>query len=117
MRNPPTRGVGGYGVSLPIQVRGSETFFPDFLWSIDGRAFAIDTTGVPLLDAKVRGKLLVLPNPTLALLTRGGVSVNLDMLESKDGRTLVLAGPSGPQRTHHPSLDVLVAALRAFATR
>jgi type III restriction enzyme len=112
MRNPPTRGMGGYGVPLPVQVAGSQTFFPDFLWWIDGRAFALDTTGVHLLDAKVRGKLLALPNPTLALVTRGRVSVNLDTLEAKEGWTLVLAGPAGPRRTHHADLSALLQALR-----
>lgn len=112
MRNPPTRGMGGYGVPLPVQVGGSQTFFPDFLWWIDGHAFAIDTTGVHLLDAKVRGKLLALANPTLSLVTRGRVSTNLDTLESKDGWTLVLPGAAGPRRTHHEGLAALLAALR-----
>jgi type III restriction enzyme len=113
VRNPPTRALGGYGVPMPVQVGGSQTFFPDFLWWVDEHCFAIDTTGVHLLDAKVRGKLLALTTPRIALVTAGRVSPNLDTLEERAGWTLVLPGTAGPRRTHHPALAQVLAALRA----
>jgi type III restriction enzyme len=115
MRNPPTRGMGGYGIPLPIQVGGSQAFYPDFLWWVDRRCFAIDTTGAHLLDTKVRGKLLALANPILSLVTRGRVSANLDTLESKDGWTLVLSDAGRTRRMHYADLPALVVGLRASA--
>jgi len=72
MRNPP-RG-DGYGIQLPVKVGTSGTFYPDFIWWIDGACFAMDPTGQHILDAKVRGKLLTIDVPKIALITRGRVS-------------------------------------------
>ena len=117
VRNAPTRALGGYGVPMPVQVAGSQTFFPDFLWWVDETCFAIDTTGVHLLDAKVRGKLLALTNPKIVLVTAGRVSANLDTLEERTGWTLVLPGPAAPRRTHYADLGPLLAALGELTVR
>jgi type III restriction enzyme len=115
MRNPPTRAMGGYGIPLPVQVAGSQTFFPDFLWWVDGNCYAIDTTGIHILDAKVRGKLLNLAELQLVLVTRGRVAPTFDTLENRDGWTLVRRGPAGPQRTHFDQLGTLLEAMRNIA--
>jgi type III restriction enzyme len=112
MRNPHTANQGGYGIPMPVQVAGSNAFFPDFLWWIDGVVWAIDTTGVHILGPKVRGKLLALEAPRIALATKGKVSDDLDTLESKDGWTLVLPSPGRVRRSHHADLSALLAALR-----
>ncbi|QIM16037.1 hypothetical protein G7067_05770 [Leucobacter insecticola] len=87
MRNP-TRG-DGYGVLLPVKVGSSNTFYPDFLWWVDGECFAIDPTGKHILEEKVRGKLLTIDRPRIALLTRGKVSRDFHSLSDTDGYTLV----------------------------
>lgn len=87
MRNP-TRG-DGYGVQLPVKVGNSNTFYPDFLWWVDGECFAIDPTGKHILEEKVRGKLLTIDNPKIALITRGKVSADFHSLANTDGYTLV----------------------------
>lgn len=113
MRNPPARSQGGYGVPLPIKVGGSQTFFPDFLWWVDDACWAIDTTGVHILGPKVRGKLLSITEPRLALATRGRVAASLDTLEDDHGWTLVLPGEAGARRSHYATAEELLAALRA----
>jgi type III restriction enzyme len=87
MRNP-TRG-DGYGVLLPVKVGSSNTFYPDFLWWVEGVCFAIDPTGKHILEEKVRGKLLTIDRPKIALLTRGKVSMDFHSLADTDGYTLV----------------------------
>ena len=113
MRNPPTRASGGYGLPMPVQVAGSQNFYPDFLWWIDKTVFAIDTTGVHILGPKVRGKLFSLPLPHVALATRGRVTASLDTVEDRAGWTLLLPGPTGPLRTHFPDATALLVTLRA----
>lgn len=112
MRNPPTRAMGGYGVPLPVAVTGSQTFYPDFLWWIDDTCFAIDTTGIHILDPKVRGKLLNIDEPKLVLATQGRVTATFDSLESTEGWTAVRPGPNGAQRTHYDDLGALLKGLR-----
>jgi len=87
MRNP-ARG-DGYGILLPVKVGTSSTFYPDFLWWVDGKCFAIDPTGKHILEEKVRGKLLTVEKPKIALLTRGTVSADFHSLVDTDGYTLV----------------------------
>ncbi|KTS65026.1 hypothetical protein NS206_05830 [Microbacterium testaceum] len=87
MRNP-TRG-DGYGILLPVKVGTSNTFYPDFLWWVDGECFAIDPTGKHILEEKVRGKLLTIDRPKIAFLTRGKVSADFHNLSDTDGFTLV----------------------------
>jgi type III restriction enzyme len=83
----PARG-SGYGIGLPVKVGSSNTFYPDFLWWIDGTCYAIDPTGAHILNEKVRGKLLTIPKPKIILLTRGRVSRDFSALESEDGWTM-----------------------------
>lgn len=87
MRNP-TRG-DGYGIQLPVKVGSSNTFYPDFLWWVDDVCFAIDPTGKHILEEKVRGKLLTIDNPKIALITRGKVSADLHSITDADGYSLV----------------------------
>jgi type III restriction enzyme len=113
MRNPSARSQGGYGVPLPIKVGGSQSFFPDFLWWVDGGCWAIDTTGVHILGPKVRGKLLTITEPRLALATRGKVAATLDTVENDHGWTLVLPGTAGARRSYYASPEELLTGLRA----
>lgn len=113
MRNPPTRALGGYAIPMPVQVAGSQSFYPDFLWWVDDGAWAIDTTGVHILEPKVRGKLLGLDEPRIALVTRGKVALSLDTLEDKAGWTLLLPTVAGPRRTNFVDIPTLLAALRS----
>jgi type III restriction enzyme len=87
VRNP-ARG-SGYGIGLPVKVGSSSTFYPDFLWWVDGACYAIDPTGAHILNEKVRGKLLTIPSPKIVLLTRGRVSRDFSALESEDGWSMV----------------------------
>ncbi|ROS45998.1 DEAD/DEAH box helicase family protein [Curtobacterium sp. PhB78] len=87
MRNP-ARG-DGYGILLPVKVGTSSTFYPDFLWWVDGKCFALDPTGKHILEEKVRGKLLTVEKPKIALFTRGTVSADFHSLVDTDGYTLV----------------------------
>jgi type III restriction enzyme len=113
MRNPPTTGMGGFGMPMPVKVAGSQTFYPDFLWWVDQTCHAIDTTGLHILGPKVRGKLLSITNPRLALVVRGRVGPKLDTLEDESGWTLMLPGAAGPRRLHFDDLGPLLVALRA----
>lgn len=114
VRTPPTAASGGYGIPLPIKLVSSNTFYPDFLWWVDGGCWAIDTTGAHIIGPKVRGKLLTLLEPRIALVTRGKLATgNVDLLESTDGWTLVLPGPSGARGAHYQSFGAVLAALRA----
>jgi type III restriction enzyme len=116
MRNPPTEALGGYGVPMPVKVAGSENFYPDFLWWVDDTCFAIDTTGVHILPAKVRGKLLDVGYPKIALVVRGRVAESFDSSdESQGGWTLMLRGAAGPRRVFFPDIDQLLVHLRAEA--
>ena len=100
MRNP-TRG-DGYGIQLPVKVGTSNTFYPDFLWWVDGECFAIDPTGKHILEEKVRSKLLTINTPKIALITRGKVSSDFRTLSDTDGFTLVR-----PRKTRTPTPEYL----------
>lgn len=114
-RNFTTAAQNGYGLELPIKVGTSNTFYPDFLWWIDEEAWALDTTGAHILDAKVRGKLLSLPSPTVALVTRGRISADLQRKEDNAGWTLVRAavGAIAARPEHFAGLPDLLGHLRA----
>jgi type III restriction enzyme len=88
-RNPSTANLG-YGLPLPRKAGESATFYPDFLVWADGVVWAIDTTGRHLLDEKVRGKLIALGTPKVALVVRGEVNVENGAREGKEGWTLVI---------------------------
>ncbi|WP_047521860.1 hypothetical protein [Microbacterium sp. ZOR0019] len=111
MRNP-TRG-DGYGVLLPIKVGSSNTFYPDFLWWVDGECFAIDPTGKHILEEKVRGKLLTIDRPKIALLTKGKVSNDFHQLSDTDGYTLVRPRKSRAAAPEY--VNSLVEALERLA--
>lgn len=113
MRNPPAAGQGGYGIPMAIKVGSSENFYPDFLWWVDKTCFAIDTTGLQILASKIRGKLLAIPEPRIALVTRGLVASSFERLEDQDGWTLVLPSPNGPRRLHHSELGAVLTDLRS----
>lgn len=94
VRNPATA-AQGFGIPLPAKVDESTKFYPDFLWWVDeGLCWAIDTTGKHLLNAKVRGKLIALDHPRVALVVRGHVDLTTNTLSSKSGWTLVRARPN-----------------------
>lgn len=111
MRNP-TRG-DGYGVLLPIKVGSSNTFYPDFLWWVDGECFAIDPTGKHILEEKVRGKLLTIDRPKIALLTKGKVSNDFHQISDTDGYTLVRPRKSRAAAPEY--VNSLVEALERLA--
>jgi type III restriction enzyme len=112
MRNPQSAGSGGYGIPMPRKVNGSETFYPDFLWWIDGTCYAIETTALNLLLGKLQGKLLNIVQPKIALVIRGKVAADFLKREEDAGWTLILAGPGIPQRTFFNDLGPLLAAMR-----
>lgn len=66
-----------YGIPLPAKSGGSATFYPDFLWWVNGTVWAIDPTGKHLMNEKIRSKLLTVPAPLkIALVTRGGLDAS-----------------------------------------
>lgn len=113
-RNFTTAAQNGYGLELPQKVKGSNTFYPDFLWWIDGTVWALETTGDYILEPKVRGKLLTLEKPKIALVTRGRLSNDLQRREDDTGWTLLRAVPGGvaPRPERFESLPPLLSALR-----
>jgi type III restriction enzyme len=112
-RNPSTASQG-YGIPLPKKVGDSSTFYPDFLIWKNDICWAVDTTGRHLLDAKVRGKLIALETPRMALVVRGKVDLGSGSREGKDGWSLVLPRQSlSPTVEHSDDLDALVRLLFA----
>lgn len=112
-RNPSTPGLG-FGIPLPMKVdRGSSHFYPDFLWWIGAECYAVETTGRYLLDAKVRGKLLPITEPTIVFVVRGHVNLTDGTQESGEGWSLVRARPSGqrPLVDYREDLDNLLKTL------
>jgi type III restriction enzyme len=90
-RNPSTS-TQGFGIPLPTKVDDSSRFYPDFLWWVtDSLCWALDTTGRHLLNAKVRGKLIALDQPRVALVVRGHVDLVSNAFTSKTGWSLVRA--------------------------
>ncbi|MGT2464147.1 hypothetical protein [Sinomonas atrocyanea] len=94
MRNP-SRG-DGYGIQLPIKVGDSNTFYPDFLWWVNGTCFAIDPTGAHILQDKVRSKLLGIDEPRIALVTQGRILADWSGKEDTVGFTVVRPRHSRP---------------------
>jgi type III restriction enzyme len=84
--NPPR--PPGYGVQLPVKVGTSNTFYPDFLWWVGNSVYALDPTGAHILNEKVRGKLLTLDEPKIALFTRGRVAKDFTGVENEEGWTM-----------------------------
>ena len=112
-RNFSAASQNGYGIPLPIAVGASNTFYPDFLWWIDGACWAIETSGQFILEPKVHGKLVGLDQPRVALVVRGEVSADWRRTEGLTGWTLVRRSNVGmPRPETFPSLDVLLGVLR-----
>ena len=108
----PTSASQGYGIQLPKKVGDSSTFYPDFLIWKKGNCWAVDTTGRHLLDEKVRGKLVTLGTPTVALVVRGKVDLGSGSREGKDGWSLVLGRPNlKPLVEHTDDLGPLIKLL------
>ncbi len=107
-----TRESQGFGIPLPKKVGDSSTFYPDFLIWKKGVCWAVDTTGRHLLDEKVRGKLVALETPRMALVVRGTVDLGSGSREGKEGWSLVLGrGNLRPIVEHSDDLDALVTML------
>lgn len=86
----------GYSLPLPFKVGDSLRFFPDFLWwpnGPDGDAWALDTTGKHLIQEKIRGKLVGIGSPRLALIVRGHVDLAREQTAGIDGWSAVIARP------------------------
>jgi len=117
VRNPDSGGRG-YHVPLPYKVGDSLKFFPDFLWwpdGPDGIVWAIDTTGRHLLQEKIRGKLVALGQPKMALVVRGHSDVDCEQVVGKDGWSAVIARAGTKPLVHHVDdlqrlLELLVAS-------
>jgi type III restriction enzyme len=99
-----------YGIPLPVKSGSSSTFYPDFLWWVKGTVWAIDPTGKFILVEKVRTKLLNVPSPKIALLTRGHLS-SIYTSAGDSGWSLVRfrTGNAAPQ--NFDALDEVLAAL------
>jgi type III restriction enzyme len=110
-RNPANESQG-LGIPLPKKVGDSSTFYPDFLiWKKDV-CWAVDTTGRHLLDEKIRGKLVELGTPRIALAVRGTVDLGSGSREGKEGWSLVIGRPNlKPVVEHSDDLDSLVKLL------
>ena len=108
----PTTDAQGFGIPLPKKVGDSSTFYPDFLIWKKNVCWAVDTTGRHLLDEKIRGKLVVLETPRMALIVRGTVDLDGGSREGKEGWSLVLGRPNlKPIVEHSDDLDILVKRL------
>ncbi len=110
-RNPTTANQG-YGLPLPKKVGDSSTFYPDFLIWKGNKCWAVDTTGRFLLDEKVRGKLIALGTPKMALVVRGEVDLGSGSREGKEGWSLILGRPNlKPVVEHSDDLGALIKEL------
>jgi type III restriction enzyme len=112
MRNTASAELG-FGIPLPIKVGDSTRFYPDFLWWIDGVCWAIDTTGRHLLSDKVRGKLIGLEQPKVALVVRGQIDLPRGVIVDRSGWTVVLARAALAPVVEHS--DDLQHLLKLFA--
>lgn len=93
LRNADT-GDLGYNIPLPFKVGDSLRFFPDFLWwpdGLDAPAWAIDTTGRHLIREKIRGKLVAVGQPRMALVVRGHADLTREQTIGNDGWSAVIA--------------------------
>lgn len=105
----------GYFVPLPMKAGDSLRFFPDFIWwpsGSSGTPWAIDTTGRHLLHEKVRGKLVGITNPRLALVVRGEVDLVKEQTLGSEGWSAVVgrAGLS-PLVEHRAELSTLLTLI------
>lgn len=99
----------GYSIPLPFKVGDSLRFFPDFLWwpnGPSGKALAIDTTGRHLINEKIRGKLVALDQPKVALVVRGDVDLEHEQVTKASVWTAVMARPGIPRPILEKSADL-----------
>lgn len=99
----------GYSIPLPFKVGDSLRFFPDFLWWPSGQehtAWAIDTTGRHLINAKIRGKLFALEEPHVALVVRGEVDLEHEQFTKSNEWTAVISRTGVPRPILKTSPDV-----------
>jgi type III restriction enzyme len=102
VRNADSGDVG-FNIPLPFKVGDSLKFFPDFLWWLNGpdhSAWAIDTTGRHLLNEKIRGKLVSIDHPRIALVVRGHVDLSREKTVAGEGWSAVIA-----RRGMHPLVE------------
>ncbi len=93
----PTTAAQGYGIPLPQKGRGLlERSTPTSDLLKGGECWAVDTTGRHLLDTKVRGKLIDLGRPMMALVVRGEVDLGERRKEGQ-GRMEPCPGSHQPQ--------------------
>ena len=123
LRQPELVGDGGIRVHAggvhgecgpdSVEVAESSRFYPDSLWWVrDDLCWAIDPTGQHLLDAKVRGKLIALDSPRVALVTEGHVDLPANALSGTEGWSLVRARAALPAVAQQfESLEELLASL------
>jgi|GEM_PF-2421260 len=99
----------GYSIPLPFKVGDSLRFFPDFIWWPNGRdqtAWALDTTGRHLINAKIRGKLVALQRPVVALVMRGDVDLDHEQVTKSSNWTAVIARTGVPRPIVQSSSDL-----------
>jgi type III restriction enzyme len=102
-----------YGIPLPLKSATSSTFYPDFLWWVNGTIWAIDPTGKHILNEKIRAKLFSVPDPMkIALVTRGRLDVNFKKL-GEDGWTLVRIRMGNAAPENFESLSDMLSTLIA----
>lgn len=105
----------GYQVPLPFKVGDSLRFFPDFLWWPAGEsheAWALDTTGRHLVQEKIRGKLVGMGSPRMALVVRGQMDLTKEQSIGTDGWSAVIGRPGlQPLIEHHGDLSVLLRVI------
>jgi len=114
-------GSFGYSIPLPFKVGDSLRFFPDFIWwpnGPGGKALAIDTTGRHLINEKIRGKLVALDQPKVALVVRGDVDLEHEQVTKENVWTAVMARPGIPRPilTKEPALSKLLEFLAKSVT-
>jgi type III restriction enzyme len=107
----PSSSVDGWSLPLPAKVGDSNSFYPDFLWWVKKSCFAIDPTGRQILEEKIRGKLLALNNPRIALVTRGRITSQWTRTESEGWTLLVPREGMKPSPEYFGDLPQLLSRL------
>ncbi len=111
-RNTPA--ANAFSIPLPAKVDDSSRFFPDFLWWVGDVCWALDTTGAHLLEPKVRGKLIALTHPRVALVVRGRVDLATNSKTTEEAWSLVRARSDLPPSSEvFDDLQSLLASLLA----
>lgn len=105
----------GYPMPLPFKVGDSLRFFPDFIWWPDGadeESWALDTTGRHLIQEKIRGKLVGMGTPKMALVVRGQMDLSKEQSIGSDGWSAVIGRPGlQPLVEHNDDLSTLLLTI------